>query len=527
MLACPGCGGQMKFNIESQDLLCEYCGKHLDPYLYEEGKNAKEEKTFETTVFICPQCGGEIIADDTSAAEFCSFCGASTVLESRISNERRPDYIIPFRMTKEQCKKAYSSYARKNIFAPGKLKNPKYIDSFRGIYMPYWTYDIEQDGIIPIPAKVTYKKSHCLYVDYYEVSTPVKADYKGISYDASSSFDDSISSFIAPYNSDGMKKFVPSILSGFYADTLDVDSEVYLPYARRLAYDISYKKIITDSVFDGLEIEEDKIFPSRDFHLECKDAQISLFPVWFMSYRNKDRVAYAVVNGQTGKVSADMPVDLTKYILGSLILMIPIFLLLEAFLTATPVFMISAASVMAIAMQFIYSKELSDIALKKTRALDRGYMTVEKKKHEEKSDSSDEGSSKMSKVHFTPLFMAVLIVGVIIAIIIHSVFLKKQMPLLQAALTIVSGFAAGKCSEERKNLNESKGFPVFLLSFIAVLTGLIIRLIDPASDMFYYGTAVLIFVTVVMNAIGLIGRHNVLTTRKLPQFNRHGGDDNA
>ena len=44
----------------------------------------------------------------------------------------------------------------------------------------------------------------------------------------------------------------------------------------------------------------------------------------------------------------------------------------------------------------------------------------EKKKHEEKSDSSDEGSSKMSKVHITPLFMAVLIVGVIIAIHVTS-----------------------------------------------------------------------------------------------------------
>ena len=52
MLSCPGCGGQMKFNIESQDLFCEYCGSHLDPYQLEEGKNAKEEKTFETTVFV-------------------------------------------------------------------------------------------------------------------------------------------------------------------------------------------------------------------------------------------------------------------------------------------------------------------------------------------------------------------------------------------------------------------------------------------------------------------------------------------
>ena len=136
MLACPNCGGQMKFNIPTQDLYCEYCGTHMDPYSYEEGKNAKEEKTFDTTVFICPQCGGEIIGEDTSAAEFCSFCGASTVLESRISRERRPKYIIPFQKTKDECKEAYSKHVKKAVFAPKELRDAKYINSFRGIYIP-------------------------------------------------------------------------------------------------------------------------------------------------------------------------------------------------------------------------------------------------------------------------------------------------------------------------------------------------------------------------------------------------------
>lgn len=51
----------------------------------------------------------------------------------------------------------------------------------------------------------------------------------------------------------------------------------------------------------------------------------TMFPVWFLSYRNKDRVAYATVNGQTGKVAADLPVSLMRYFIGSVILAIPIF----------------------------------------------------------------------------------------------------------------------------------------------------------------------------------------------------------
>lgn len=42
----------------------------------------------------------------------------------------------------------------------------------------------------------------------------------------------------------------------------------------------------------------------------------------------KDRVAYATVNGQTGLVVADIPIDPKRYLLGSLLLAIPIFALL-------------------------------------------------------------------------------------------------------------------------------------------------------------------------------------------------------
>ena len=51
--------------------------------------------------------------------------------------------------------------------------------------------------------------------------------YKGLSYDASSSFDDSISEAIAPYDVKNMNPFTPSMLSGFYADTADVAPDVY------------------------------------------------------------------------------------------------------------------------------------------------------------------------------------------------------------------------------------------------------------------------------------------------------------
>lgn len=59
----------------------------------------------------------------------------------------------------------------------------------------------------------------------------MEEDYSGLAYDASSTFSDSLSGAIAPFDLRAGKKFVPTFLSGFYADTSDVDKYVYLQEA--------------------------------------------------------------------------------------------------------------------------------------------------------------------------------------------------------------------------------------------------------------------------------------------------------
>ena len=110
MFACKNCGGNVKFDIKSGQLACEYCHSLFDPYAYEDKtSDAEVQKDFDATIFTCPQCGGEILSTDDTAAGFCSFCGASTVLYSRMQKEHKPAYIIPFAKSKDDCKQAYMS----------------------------------------------------------------------------------------------------------------------------------------------------------------------------------------------------------------------------------------------------------------------------------------------------------------------------------------------------------------------------------------------------------------------------------
>ena len=227
MYQCPNCGGEMRFDIPSQKLKCGYCESLMKPTEHPYLKGAEEETEFELTAFLCPQCGAEIMSQDNTAAAFCSFCGASTLLTSRVSKEKKPDAIIPFQKTKEDCIKAYRKVMRHALFAPNDYKDEKCIESFRGIYMPYWVYDVKHSGRFCLHGKKYSRKGSYDITKHYDLTGEMDAEYNGITHDASREFADDISESMAPYDVKEMLHFHPAYLSGFYADIHDVDTTIY------------------------------------------------------------------------------------------------------------------------------------------------------------------------------------------------------------------------------------------------------------------------------------------------------------
>ena len=131
---------------------------------------------------------------------------------------------------------------------------------------------------------------------------------------------------------------------------------------------------------------ETEHYMSYALNTECKEAASAMLPVWFLSYRNKDRVAYATVNGQTGKVAADIPVDRRKFLLGSFLLAIPVFLLLNLFFTIRPASTLILSAALALFASIIYFVELSEIHSQETYENDRG-IPVQTGKCQERSQS--------------------------------------------------------------------------------------------------------------------------------------------
>ncbi len=459
MIDCPNCGQNLRFNIPLQAMYCESCNSSFDPYQFDsKTEDGIEHDEYETTIFTCPQCGGEIASTDTDITGFCTFCGAATIFYSRLEKELKPDYILPFRKSKEECKMAYAAKAKRNPYIPKEYRDIKYIDGFRGIYMPYWSYDVDQLGPVVLKGEKTHRSGDYIIHENYDLKGSTDSFYHGMVYDASSSFSDDISEKLAPFNIKEKKSFTGGFLSGFYADTADVSKETYQGKALNFANQKTMDLIKQEPAFRGYSLKSSSKLDSK-----VSKVQRTLLPVWFMSYRKGDRVAYATVNGQTGKVVADFPISLGRFYAGAAILAVILFFLLNLMFTVQARTTAIFSGIISVVALILYLAEESQIGKRESKTDDAGFM------------------SKLSK--------------------------KKQ-------------------KEAKKAKGHTQTLPV-VMDLIAMGLSILCFMIHSIHDELYYIVDLIAAAMIAVTLLYLIKDYNMMATRKLPQFDKTGGDDDA
>lgn len=557
MYGCPNCSANLKFDIKKQQLCCKHCGTTVDPYDFSKEKDAEE---YEATLFTCPQCGAQILSEDTTVATFCSFCGASTILDSRISKEKSPKYILPFTKTKEDCKASYAKMMRWAIFAPNELKDESYIEKFRGIYMPYFIYSFEKKGPVTFYGRKTHRSGDYLITKHYDLDCEIEEEYKGLAYDASSTFSDNLSRAIGPFDTKNSRPFTPAFLSGFYADTSDVDSYTYLNDAQELVIDDGCRCLSNNSVCRRYNVYRDNLNSSLSNAVRPSKttSELAMFPVWFLSYRNGDRVSYTVINGQTGKAAADLPVDQKKYLIGSALLSLPIFILLNLFFTITPVKILLLAVFLALVCILISNAQLTRIFVREKGEDDKGLASAQNRptsasaddlaneiadarEHAGKRQKSQSGrQSRVTKVLltyvivlFTTFLAFQLLAGVMIrgtsgSIRLGFVPVFEMLVVILIASRFLAKHAGKRSTMKQRYFSHIKEkLPTLIKPLGGILLAIGVLIVNPVSDWFYYFGAFACMGTVLWAIMDIIRQHNLLTMRKLPQLNKRGGDENA
>ena len=169
---CPACTGPLHFVGASGKLECDFCGSKYDiadiEKLYAEKEAAAVEASekaeakaeanrkkladmeaegWDTSgltsdwgaeadgmkAYNCPSCGAELICDASTAATSCPYCGNPTVVPGQFSGTLKPDFIIPFKLSKEDAVAALKNHYKGKPLLPKAFTNGNHIEEIQGV----------------------------------------------------------------------------------------------------------------------------------------------------------------------------------------------------------------------------------------------------------------------------------------------------------------------------------------------------------------------------------------------------------
>ncbi len=324
---CPSCSAPIVFDGVSQSMKCSSCGNAFETETLrqfdEAMKGAEESDRFGwesygeegenwlgddggASMYECPSCSGQIVGDSNTAASFCPYCGNPAIMPRHVSGMYRPDYIIPFSVTKEQAKAALRKFYKGKPLLPKASRSENRIESITGIYVPFWLYDCCTDAQATFRASNTRSWSDSKYnytkTDYYLASRSGNMEFEKVPVDGSVKLDDKYMEAIEPFDYTGAFPFSSAYLSGFFADKYDLDAEKGQPRAnQRIKNSAESALASTVTGYSSVKLQSSNVRFSNGV------ARYALFPVWLLNSVYRGKTYSFAMNGQTGKFVGVLP----------------------------------------------------------------------------------------------------------------------------------------------------------------------------------------------------------------------------
>jgi len=319
---CPNCDAVLKFNPHGGNWKCEYCRSefNLDDLNKHEEKIKKEEKEVQKVineegldVYTCNNCGASIVVDPNVSTTSCVYCKNTAILKDKLHGEFNPDFVIPFKYTKEDAIAAFKKLGKGKPLMPRAFNIKKNIKEISGIYIPFWLYDFDAAGEIDADCKriATWRSGNYRYTktDTYLATRGGNMNFEKVPVDGSKRFPNDIMNSIEPFDYNDLKAFNYSYLSGFLSEKYDMTSDEVIEEAIARA-----KNTFIEEMKKDIKGYNTVIPTTNSINLNNTKKQYVLLPVWMLNVKYRDKIHTIAMNGQTGKMVGNIPVDIKKAI---------------------------------------------------------------------------------------------------------------------------------------------------------------------------------------------------------------------
>lgn len=261
-----------------------------------------------------------MVYDPARVGQNCEFCGSPALVDyAEIKAPIRPQGVLPFRIDTGRVRDDIRRWWRRQWFAPSRLATTALVDTIKGLYIPYWTFD----------ARV-----HCPWSaeagHYYYVTVPgrdargrpIMRQERRVRWEPAAGavdtfFDDEavpgtrglpldVLRKVEPFPTGEIVAYDTAFLSGHTVEHYQV---VLIEAAQRAIEQMQAKLMalcareVPGDTYRNLRI--DPVYSGRTFkHV--------LVPVWLLNYDYGAKAYQVIVNGYTGAIAGRRPYSVWK-----------------------------------------------------------------------------------------------------------------------------------------------------------------------------------------------------------------------
>jgi DNA-directed RNA polymerase subunit RPC12/RpoP len=325
---CPQCGATTAFSAADGGLTCTHCSYYEAPKKPIVGRAAEQfEFTVETMAraaqgwgtarkeLSCQNCGATTSLPEDSLTVVCPFCGSNKVIQRQAAQDLlRPRFVLPFKITEADCARIARQWLGESWMLPSGLSDIATLGGFTGLYLPYWTFDADLQA--DWKAEVGHTKTE-RYYNNGEWKTRTVVEWRWESGRANLHIDDLLTPGsarlsqnllhqIGNFDLSTLAPYEPAYLAGFQAKAYDIPLEAAWEVGRQAMREQARLACLSQTSTPQV----------RNFNMNLDYANESwryvLLPVYVAHYTYAGKTYQALVNGQSGAIAGQRPVDWNK-----------------------------------------------------------------------------------------------------------------------------------------------------------------------------------------------------------------------
>jgi hypothetical protein len=187
------------------------------------------------------------------------------------------------------------------------------VDEIKGVYIPFWLFDVDADAQITYEAEKVHSHTsgdtEYTTREIYSVYREGSISFDHVPADGSRKMDDTLMEAIEPYNFQEAVPFQQAYLAGYLADRYDVNVDERIDRARdriRVCTERAFRKTVR-GYNGGASV--------KDSNVQIHNASYwyAMYPVWLLNTTWHGQKFTFAMNGQTGKMVGDLPIDKSKF----------------------------------------------------------------------------------------------------------------------------------------------------------------------------------------------------------------------